>query len=268
MGAWVDYLSNGSPPIATYRAFMNGLLLAGNKQPGVRQINCGEIFCCYWGKVVMQITGFQAKEECGSIELCAGIAAGLDGAIHAVRQSLGAEDWDLTETQPTHTEDEDEESEEDGSVRTEEETTGSNDADLGTQPAVAETTEDDEEEMEADYEAEEEEETVAAPPNEWDADPQDPDPLSIGALLVDAKTGFQNLGRLSALWTFRHIWPRACRFIFNMYRHQALCIVRSKATAPIIIRSKEGIGQGCPMSMGIYGIAMVPLGRMLQEAER
>ena len=44
--------------------------------------------------------------------------------------------------------------------------------------------------------------------------------------------------------------------------------MRSKATAPIIIQSKEGIGQGCPMSMGIYGIAMVPLGRMLQESER
>jgi len=41
----------------------------------------------------MQITGFQAKEECGSIELCLGIAAGLDGAIHAMRQSLGAEEW-------------------------------------------------------------------------------------------------------------------------------------------------------------------------------
>ena len=36
MGAWVDYLSNGSPPIAAYCAFKNGLLLAGNKQPGVQ----------------------------------------------------------------------------------------------------------------------------------------------------------------------------------------------------------------------------------------
>ena len=93
MAAWVDYMANDSPPIAGYRAFANGLLLAGNKQPGVRQINCGEIFCRYWAKVMMEITGFQAKEECGSIELCSGLAAGLEGAIHAVRQTLTADEW-------------------------------------------------------------------------------------------------------------------------------------------------------------------------------
>jgi len=54
----VDYLSNGSPLVAAYRAFMNGLLLARNTQLGFRQINCGEIVRRYWGKVVIQITGF------------------------------------------------------------------------------------------------------------------------------------------------------------------------------------------------------------------
>jgi len=70
----------------------------------------------------------------------------------------------------------------------------------------------------ADYEAEETEEEEHIP-NVWDEEPQNPDPLSCGALLVDARTGFQNLGRLSALWTVRFLWPRAARFIFNLYRH-------------------------------------------------
>ena len=47
MVAWVDYIANDLPPIAAYRAFANGLLLAGNKQPGLRQINCGEMFRRY-----------------------------------------------------------------------------------------------------------------------------------------------------------------------------------------------------------------------------
>ena len=47
MGAWVNLLANSSPPIAVYRAFTNRLLLAGNKQPGVRQTNCGKIFRRY-----------------------------------------------------------------------------------------------------------------------------------------------------------------------------------------------------------------------------
>ena len=51
---------------------------------------------------------------------------------------------------------------------------------METQPIVGE----DEEDIEADYEAKEEEETAAVLPNECDANPQYPDPLSIVALLV------------------------------------------------------------------------------------
>ena len=79
----------------------------------------------------------------------------------------------------------------------------------------------------ADYEAKKTEEEHI--PTTWDEKFQNPDPLSCGALLVDATTGFQNLGRLSALWTVRFMWPRAVRFVFNLYRHQSLCIVRSIA---------------------------------------
>jgi len=42
----------------------------------------------------------------------------------------------------------------------------------------------------------------------WDKDPQNPDRF-FGALLVDTKTEFQNLGRLPALLAVHYIWPRA-----------------------------------------------------------
>jgi len=85
MGAWVDYLSNGSPFIAAYSAFMNGL-------PG-RPSNQ------LWRNIPpILVQGSDANHrlsgqyECENIELCSGIATGLDGAINAVSQSRGAED--------------------------------------------------------------------------------------------------------------------------------------------------------------------------------
>ena len=48
--------------------------------------------------------------------------------------------------------------------------------------------------------------------------------------------------------------------------HQSRCIVRSSSQEPIIIKSKEGIGQGWPMFMGVNGVALVPLGNMAREA--
>ena len=77
----------------------------------------------------------------------------------------------------------------------------------------------------------------------------------------------KNLGRLSALWTVCFLWPRVARFVFNLYRHQSLCIVRSSSKELIIIKSREGVSQGCPMSMDMYGVALVPLGKMVREAE-
>jgi len=41
----------------------------------------------------MKITGFQAKEECGSIELCSVLATGLEGGIHIVCPTLKSEAW-------------------------------------------------------------------------------------------------------------------------------------------------------------------------------
>ena len=40
-------------------------------------------------------------------------------------------------------------------------------------------------------------------------------------LLVDAANGFNNLGKLSMLWTVRHRYPRLATYAFNCYRRFA-----------------------------------------------
>ena len=42
---------------------------------------------------------------------------------------------------------------------------------------------------------------------------QDTEP--IGTMLVDARNGFNKLGRLEMLWTVRNRWPAGARFAFN-----------------------------------------------------
>ena len=36
-----------------------------------------------------------------------------------------------------------------------------------------------------------------------------------GTILVDARNGFNELSRLTMLWTLRHRWPAGVRFAFN-----------------------------------------------------
>jgi hypothetical protein len=44
-------------------------------------------------------------------------------------------------------------------------------------------------------------------------------------LLVDARNGFNELGRKIMLWTVHHTWAAGSHFAFNCYRHTAQLIV-------------------------------------------
>ena len=46
----------------------------------------GETLCQALDKIVMMTAGDQAKTACGNLQLCAGLEAGIEGAIHAVVQ--------------------------------------------------------------------------------------------------------------------------------------------------------------------------------------
>ena len=83
-------------------------------------------------------------------------------------------------------------------------------------------------------------------------------------LLLDAKNGFNMLSRLGMLWTVRHRWPQAARFVFNCYRHEARLVCRRPGQEALILFSREGVAQGDPLAMAIYGVGLLPLGEHLR----
>jgi hypothetical protein len=85
-------------------------------------------------------------------------------------------------------------------------------------------------------------------------------------LLVDATNGFNELGRKAMLWTVRHRWANGARFSFNCYRHSAQLLLRRRGGDCAIILSREGVTQGDPLSMVLYGLALTPLAQTLRAA--
>ena len=88
-----------------------------------------------------------------------------------------------------------------------------------------------------------------------------------GTTLVDAGNGFNELNRLAMLWTVRHRWPAEARFAFNCYKHWTQLLLRQPGELPVIILSREGVTQGDPLSMVLYGITLVPLVEELRAAD-
>ena len=62
-----------------------------------------------------------------------------------------------------------------------------------------------------------------------------------------------------------HKWPSGCRFVFNMYKHWSVLIVRNGDKALVIIQSREGVRQGDPLAMIAYAILLLPLIRHLKR---
>jgi hypothetical protein len=92
---FTEWLSNGFPPWARYRALMSGRLYALDKCPGVRPVGVGETWRRATAKILLLVAGAEAKEACCGIDqLCAGLEAGIEGGIHAT-QAL----WNLHETE-------------------------------------------------------------------------------------------------------------------------------------------------------------------------
>ena len=82
---FVDWLANGIPPWAAYRAFMSGQLIALDKQPHVRPVAVGETRRRLFAKIVLKVTGPEATMTCQDEHICAGLKAGIDSAIHMLR---------------------------------------------------------------------------------------------------------------------------------------------------------------------------------------
>ena len=80
-----EWLSNGRPPWAAYRAMMSGGLIALDKSPGIRPVGIGETWQHLLAKCLLQVTGQEAKEACGTEHLAGTVEAGIEGEIHAAR---------------------------------------------------------------------------------------------------------------------------------------------------------------------------------------
>ena len=59
------------------------------------------------------------------------------------------------------------------------------------------------------------------------------------------------------LWTVRHLWPSGARYVFNNYR--AILIICSAVGLALILFSKEGVTQGDPLAMVVYGLLLILL---------
>ena len=79
-------MANSSSPWAAYRALMTCHLVVIDKRPGMRPVGIGEMLRRDLAKLVMRAAGEQVKTACGNIQLCAGLAAGIEGATHTVGQ--------------------------------------------------------------------------------------------------------------------------------------------------------------------------------------
>ena len=180
-------LSNESPSWASYRALISNHLVALDKCPGVRPVGIGESWRRLMAKCVLAVGGESVKNACGSTQLCGGLEAAIEGAVHTLNEA-----W---------------------------------------------------------MEKEEE--------DDW------------GVLLVDARNAFNEGNRMRMLWTVRHRWPEGARFAFNCYRHWSILCVRARdGSAPGLLHSKEGVTQGDPFSMALYGILLLPLSKLLKEKEK
>jgi len=215
-----NLLANEHPPWAAYRALMACHLVALDKQPGVCPVGIGEIYRRLMAKCVLAAAGQRAAAACGNLNLCAGLPAGIEGAVHAM-----ATEWENATVEPVE---------------------AANLWALSTQLPDEVGTDDDSAPMEPE-------------------DPEDPDDVHI-TLMVDAKNGFNELGCKAMLWTVRHRWAAGARFAFNCYRHSAILIVRRKGRACYVILSEEGVTQGDPLSMVLYGLALLPLAEALRTA--
>jgi hypothetical protein len=59
------------------------LTLCTGKNPGVRPVGIGETFTRLFSKTILGLTLGEPKTACGADQLCSGLEAGIEGAIHA-----------------------------------------------------------------------------------------------------------------------------------------------------------------------------------------
>ena len=88
-----------------------------------------------------------------------------------------------------------------------------------------------------------------------------------GITLVDARNGFNDMSRLEMLCNVRDRWPAEARFDFNCYTYWAQLLLRQSGGLPVTILSREGVTQGDPPLIVLYGITFLPLAEELRSVD-
>ena len=92
-----EWMTNSFVPWAAIRALMSNRLVALDKCPGVRPIGIGQIWRRAITKCFLSVASPAATEACGTQQLCCGLSAGIEGAIHAAQQ-----DWQEHSQEPDY----------------------------------------------------------------------------------------------------------------------------------------------------------------------
>ena len=163
-----------------------------------------------WAKSCLSVCGSHATMACSDRNLCAGLPAGIEGAVHAVERVWSRIDPPLPERGPL---------------------------------------------------------TPPPPPPIQPPVTQEfgsPDPAEEeAALMVDASNGFNELSRKAMLWTVRHRWADRARLAFNCYYHSAILLLHHRNQDATVLLLREGVTQGDPLSMVVYGLTLVPLAEIV-----
>ena len=69
------------------------------------------------------------------------------------------------------------------------------------------------------------------------------------------------------LWTVHHQCPAGARLAFNSYRHWEQLLLHHPGGAPVTILSREGVTQGDPLLVVLYGITLVSLSEELRAVD-
>ena len=67
------------------------------------------------------------------------------------------------------------------------------------------------------------------------------------------------------LWTARHRTGKLSRIAFNCYRHEIRLLCQRPGDEALQLLSKEGVTQGDPSTMALYGVALLPLAEIVHE---
>ena len=88
-----------------------------------------------------------------------------------------------------------------------------------------------------------------------------------GETLVDDSNGFNKIIRPVMPWTVRHHWLVGARFAFNFYKHLAQLLFYQLGSTAVTILSQEGVTQGDPLLVVLYGITLITLAEELWAAD-